>query len=172
MPPLKIVLVGDSRVGKSTVLARYRRTSPTEYKPTVYDMVTGERLTVIDTDGDDSYIYLRPLAYVDIHLAVIIFALNDHDSFARVRSHWIPEVKQATKTLVLLGTKSDMKHEVSRDEIAALVTKYKMPYFELGNLQYDMYDVVNRAAETRVHQLFDALLSMCPVAKRTYCSIS
>lgn len=167
MHPRKIVLIGDSKVGKSTIVARYRKTTPPPYRATVFDMVSDDRFSLVDTDGDDSYILLRPLCYHQVRLAIIVFSLNDRTSFERVSYLWLPELRQFFKgPCVLLGTKNDLKHTVTREEIATLVAKQNLVYFTLGNLQHHELDKPNREAETRIAELFDAIASFCPLSPK------
>ena len=77
---MRVVLVGDSRCGKTTLLSRFTTDSvPAQYAPTSFDKVTvvkavggrTVRFTVWDTSGAHSFDTVRPLSYGEADIFVI-----------------------------------------------------------------------------------------------------
>eukprot|EP00731_Ephydatia_muelleri_P028260 Em0019g1133a len=123
---LKCAIVGDSGVGKTSLLMSYTvEKFPESHAPTIYDKfttsltVSGKRIMVVlcDTAGQDDFAHLRPLCYPQLDVALICFSLVDYDSFESVKTKWIKEIKRhcPATPIVLVGTQSD-----KRDNPAAL----------------------------------------------------
>lgn len=53
----------------------------------------------------------RPLSYLDSHMALACFAMDDAQSFKNISHRWIPEIKQLLPKapVILLGLKCDLK---------------------------------------------------------------
>jgi Ras-related C3 botulinum toxin substrate 1 len=67
-------------------------------------------LGLFDTSGNDMDV-MRPLAYPDAKVFVIYFSLVDRNSFTRVKTKWVPEIRQSGNKLpiVLVGNKIDLR---------------------------------------------------------------
>ncbi|XP_048576659.1 rho-related protein racA-like [Nematostella vectensis] len=129
--PLKLVLVGDAGIGKSTLIAKCHETHPTsaecggffaktfdrsaEYKPTtlkaystnVYSNPTGRIYSVysaniVDTGGSTVLDYVRPLAYIHADLFILCFDVTNRASFENVASKWFPEIRLYEKKVPLM----------------------------------------------------------------------
>ena len=104
--PMKLVVVGDGAVGKTSMLLCYTtNTFPTDYMATVFDNYAvnvpyRERtvnLSLWDTAGQDEYKQFRPLSYDQADGFIVAFSLVDRESFEHVASRWIKEVRLETK---------------------------------------------------------------------------
>ncbi|KAH3662292.1 hypothetical protein OGAPHI_005542 [Ogataea philodendri] len=117
----KIVIVGDSGCGKTSLLSSYIRGSfPTEYEPTIFenhraflqDSTKQHILTVDlwDTAGQEDYERLRRLSYQDSNLIILAYSLAAKDSLLNIPEVWAPEILGfCDKTpIVLVGLKSDV----------------------------------------------------------------
>ena len=90
---IKIVLVGDNKVGKSALILKYfyNRWDDT-YAPTVLDVHKSKRkigaqmydLEVHDTGGEEHLDFKRAVQYKDADLFIICVATNRRDSIKRV----------------------------------------------------------------------------------------
>nr|XP_045598700.1 ras-like GTP-binding protein RhoL isoform X2 [Procambarus clarkii] len=112
--PLKITVVGDGYVGKTSLLVSYTTGKfPEEYIPTVFDNYTGKHtlmqrtypITLWDSAGQEDYELLRPLSYPGTNVFIVCFALDNHNSFENVTSKWLPELHQKCPKapIVLVG---------------------------------------------------------------------
>jgi small GTP-binding protein len=95
--PIKVVVVGDGAVGKTCLLIRYpfsyrsytQNKFPSEYVPTVFDNYTATvkfdnrmiNLGLWDTAGQEEYNRLRPLAYPNADIFLIVFSVVEPSSF-------------------------------------------------------------------------------------------
>ncbi|KYQ94209.1 Rho GTPase [Tieghemostelium lacteum] len=120
---IKIGVVGDGTVGKTTLLLSYiTQAFITEYTPTVFDNFSaieevedGKLVNVIlwDTAGQDDYAQIRTTCYSNCRYDVFLlcFSCINRDSFDNVKHKWLPELKQNSPgtPFILCGTKTDLR---------------------------------------------------------------
>lgn len=120
----KIIIVGDSGVGKSCLLKRAAQRKYTEnYQATIgfefllmYYEVEGTKmkLQVWDTCGQEMYRSLIQGFYRNTALTVLIYAINEQKSFDDLDS-WIKDIKNSTENeqpIFLVGNKCDVDPEI------------------------------------------------------------
>ena len=118
VPKLKIVLVGDTAVGKTCLITNYLHNTFTDnYEPTVLDVYNGTKsvnkmqvdLELHDTSGDDNLSQNRKVVYEGADLILLCVAINKKDSFDNI-GKWEAEVDAVVPGIpvYLLLTKSDM----------------------------------------------------------------
>jgi small GTP-binding protein len=135
-PPFKIVFLGESGTGKTSIITRYidHKFSGT-LAPTVgcsgqtvnYDY-EGRTLNLLiwDTAGQELYRSLTPIYYRNATAAVIVFDLTVRDTFDQIQN-WINEVRSVVDNIVLVicGNKADLCDEREVDGIdAALLAEH------------------------------------------------
>ena len=85
MEEIRIVVVGDERCGKTSLIPRFiSDTLPASYKPTSFDkfLVTKDvsgclySLTVWDTSGSANFDTVRPLSYGEADVFIICFKVR------------------------------------------------------------------------------------------------
>ena len=125
--PRKILVLGDMMSGKSNLISAYCSDKFNEtYVPTICRCmetdatVWGEKinLVVVDISGRDDFEPLRRRAYHKMDAAIICYPVDSTDSFERVHSFWVPELRRfAPKApFVVVGTKRDIRDE-ARDRL-------------------------------------------------------
>ena len=129
---LKIILLGDCGVRKTSIAGRYIDSS---FKDTYYatiqvekrvkiineDDKTSLRLNIWDTAGQERYRSITRQFYRDCQGAFIVFDLSKKSSFNEVKN-WINELKthgNDDTVLIILGNKSDLttEREISEEDI-------------------------------------------------------
>ena len=123
---IKFVCVGNDGVGKTSLLFAIAgiRLPTTLAVPTLYEYqhqqppsITVDerayRLCLWDSFGGEDYDRVRPLAYPQTDLFLVLFSLSNRHSFEAVERHWVPEITHHCPDVpwVLVGTHSDVFDE-------------------------------------------------------------
>ncbi|CAL9053140.1 unnamed protein product, partial [Musa banksii] len=120
---VKLVLLGDSGVGKSCIVIRFVRG---QFDPTsqvtvgasflsqtlVLQDSTTVKFEIWDTAGQERYASLAPLYYRGAAVAVVVYDITSPDTFKKAQ-YWVKELqKHATPGIImaLVGNKADL-HE-------------------------------------------------------------
>lgn len=135
-------MIGDSRVGKSSLLLRYvdQRYSGSFISTIGIDFKTkkleidGEEITmqIWDTSGQERFRSITTSYFKGANAMILAFDLTDLHTFNRV-SNWIKEVNRLASDdtiLYLVGTKQDLKRQVTEEAAKALAEKYQLKYIE------------------------------------------
>lgn len=129
----KIVLLGEGRVGKTSLVIRYVNNVFSEKQQcTVQASFLTKRLKVgddtanlaiWDTAGQERFHALGPIYYRDADGALLVYDTTDTDSFAKVKS-WVKELRKMVGesiVIVIAGNKIDLDRErqVNKEEAEA-----------------------------------------------------
>jgi small GTP-binding protein len=118
---VKLVVVGDGAVGKTSLLISFAENKfPEDYVPTVFENYTSRitrddgtlvLLHLWDTAGQEDYDRLRPLSYPGADVILLCFSTVTASSFASIKEKWYPEVNHYVPDApyVLVGTKLDLR---------------------------------------------------------------
>jgi len=123
---VKLVVVGDGAVGKTSLLIRFAKGEfPTDYLPTVFENYTAQMkrendvilLHLWDTAGQEDYDRLRPLSYPGADVVLLCFSTISQASFDAIKEKWAPEVHHYIPNIphFLVGTKVDLREEKHPD---------------------------------------------------------
>mmetsp|Transcript_43556 Transcript_43556/g.50115 ORF Transcript_43556/g.50115 Transcript_43556/m.50115 type:complete len:199 (+) Transcript_43556:143-739(+) len=140
----KLLLIGNSGVGKSCILLRYAdnafqenffNTIGVDFKiKTIHCEDSTVKLQIWDTAGQERFRTITSSYYRGAHGIVIVYDITDRDSFDNVRQ-WLQEVERYAQDSVyrlLVGNKSDMenKREVTFEEGAEFAQRMNIPFLE------------------------------------------
>ncbi|KAF2323535.1 hypothetical protein GH714_035952 [Hevea brasiliensis] len=140
----KILLIGDSGVGKSCLLLRFADDSYVEsYISTIgvdFKIRTVEqdgktiKLQIWDTAGQERFRTITSSYYRGAHGIIIVFDVTDEESFKNVKT-WLKEIdKFATDNVnkLLVGNKCDItsKRVVSKETAKAFAEEIGIPFLE------------------------------------------
>eukprot|EP00924_Labyrinthula_sp_SR-Ha-C_P014796 maker-scaffold_43-snap-gene-1.34-mRNA-1 protein AED:0.03 eAED:0.03 QI:56/1/1/1/1/1/4/79/222 len=140
---LKLTLVGDGMVGKSTLMIRYLdpdrlenllrrgRTLATVVESQVCKLRVKEEevsVEIMDTAGQDAYEQIRLSCYKDTDIFVFCYSVDMKSSLENVKELWHKEVKQYSflnkkTTVVLCGTKTDLLLDTRRSRNFEVVSE-------------------------------------------------
>lgn len=123
---LKVVIVGDSGCGKTSLFSSYIRGSfPLAYEPTIFEnhrtfvrqVQSQEVLSadLWDTAGQEEYERLRRLSYQDADVVIVAYSVDAPESLPNIHEVWAPEVMTYAPraSIILVGLKDDMAHAIS-----------------------------------------------------------
>ena len=142
----KLILIGSSGVGKSSILQRYiQKIFNAEYTCTIgvdFFMKTinirdkSIKLQLWDTAGTEKFKSITTGYYRGANAAFVVFDLTSKSSFDSV-SEWIENYYKysnpdSEKHVILIGNKSDLKEnrEITQEQIDNFVMNNKIKYFE------------------------------------------
>ena len=144
VPGCKVVLLGDSGVGKTCIISRYisgsfddnsATTNGASYcsKNVTYDKLGKSLLLDIwDTAGQEKYKALTKFFYKDAAVCILVYDITRRDSYENLKNFWYSQLKENSGTNIVLGVagnkcdlyeKEDVKEEEARqfaDEIGAI----------------------------------------------------
>jgi len=147
----KILLLGDSQVGKSNILLRFTKDDfQADSKPTMgveFGAQTMEvdgqlvKAQLWDLAGEERFRGNAAQMYRGAVGALVVFDLSDPKSLESVAKYWIPELKKcADPSLVpiLIGHKCDLpSRTVSEEEAKKVAEEHSMSYIEASALKGD-----------------------------------
>ena len=158
----KIILIGNSGVGKSSILQRYmKRAFDANYKITIgvdflmKSLVINNqivKLQVWDTAGQEKYKSMVSSYYRGANVALIVFDITNHQSFDSLPM-WIENFYKngpEQKNIILIGNKKDLAdlRQVTQQEAEAFSETNNMMYFETSAKEGDNIEYIfNYAAE-------------------------
>jgi Ras-related protein Rab-1A len=139
----KILLLGDSSVGKSSILSRvldndftmsHISTLGVDFRPLELDVGHKHlKLLIWDTAGQERYRSITQAYYRDAHGVLLIFDITVKQTFINV-SNWIQDLQKRTSNvkIVIVGNKSDLAdvRMVKYDEANAYAKKMGCKYME------------------------------------------
>ena len=139
---LKVVVIGDSSVGKTCVSLRYLTGEfSSQTRPTIAAGFCNAKvklgktdidLLIWDTAGQEAYRGLTSQYYRDAKLALIVFDLTNPSSLNSV-TEWHQRLTDANResvVCVLVGNKSDLTRQVSQEQGEAFAAEIKALYRE------------------------------------------
>jgi small GTP-binding protein len=116
----KLVLLGESAVGKSSLVLRFVKGQFHEYQESTIGAAfltqtvvlddTTVKFEIWDTAGQERYHSLAPMYYRGAQAAIIVYDITSPDTFSRAKS-WVKELqRQANPNIVmaLAGNKADL----------------------------------------------------------------
>ena len=141
----KILLLGDSEVGKSCFLMRYSdnifvenyiTTIGLDYKLKYVQLESGETIKVQlwDTAGQDRYRTIAKNYYKGSHGILLLYDITKENSFENIRE-WVQNIREEVyeKAIIfLIGNKIDKKDErkITTEQGQKLAAEYNLPFFE------------------------------------------
>jgi len=143
--PIKIILIGESGVGKSSVLLRfaddkyipdYMSTIGVDFR--IKSIVLGEnpiKLQIWDTGGQERFRSIAESYFRTAHGVIAVYDITNMKSFVNI-GPWIDTVKNKSRDtleIVIVGNKSDItsKREVSYEKGKEFADTNGYKFFEL-----------------------------------------
>ena len=116
----KIILVGDSGVGKTSIIARYL----SKYSPNIVTTINTSfysKLVIIDdykinfqiwdTVGQEKYRSLNSLFFKDANICILVYDITKEESFNNIKNYWYESViTNGSEGIIcgVAGNKSDL----------------------------------------------------------------
>jgi len=123
----KLVIIGSSAVGKTSIVTRYLYDKFNMYSDSTIGAAFStkilhdsngkkHKLEIWDTAGQERYKSLVPMYYRDADAAIIVYDITSKESIIEANK-WINELNNKNLKLVVVGNKYDLIDEVNLYEI-------------------------------------------------------
>ena len=144
----KLILLGDSAVGKTNILSKYLRDEFDQNSKSTVGVEFSTRnikidsyiikVQIWDTAGQERYRSITNAYYKGAKGGLLIFDLTRRATFDSI-DKWIPDLKtngDENMVIILIGNKNDLKEqrEVSTEEGENKAKMFKMAYMETSAL--------------------------------------
>ena len=106
---VKVVLLGESGVGKTSIISRFinntfeeglETTTGASYatKNLVFKDYQNKVLNfeIWDTAGQEKYRSLSQLFYKDASIAILVFDITNEESFEEIKNYWYGQIKECS----------------------------------------------------------------------------
>jgi len=165
----KLVLLGESAVGKSSLVLRFVKGQFLEYQESTIGAAfltqtvclndTTVKFEIWDTAGQERYHSLAPMYYRGAQAAIIVYDITNHDSFERAKA-WVKELqRQGNPNIVMAfaGNKVDLaqNRKVSVEEAQAFCDENGILYME-----------TSAKTAANVNELFVAIAKRLPKSQQ------
>ena len=161
IPNVKVALVGDSGVGKSSIIGRYvtgmfltncQSTTSPSFSKKIYEK-EGKSicLNLWDTVGQERFRALGKNFYKDAYIICLVFDVTQRQSFENIKEVWYPDIKKNGEKYIILsiiGNKYDKFEDENVDE-----NEVKSFAEEIGALCF----LVSALNGNKIDNLFDTL---------------
>ena len=151
LPCCKIVLLGDSGVGKTCIISRYisgafdhnaPSTNGASYASKIINFEKLNKtisLDIWDTAGQEKYKALTKFFYKDAAVCILVYDITRKESFQSLKDFWYSQLKENSEENIVLGVagnKCDLfEHEEVTEEEAREWAKKIGAVFELTSAQ-------------------------------------
>ena len=168
----KIIMVGNSGVGKSTFLCQFteKRFCPqpltigVEYGSTIQRV--DDRLTkfvIWDTAGQENFRSMIKSYFRNTMGAIIVYDITNRETFATIPD-WIQMVRESNNNdipIVLVGNKCDLAEDrkISFEEGSALASQSNVTFLEANSKDYQLVE--------QVYHTLAKMISKQPLASTT-----
>jgi len=140
----KLVLLGESAVGKSSLVLRFVKGQFHEYQESTIGAAfltqtvclddTTVKFEIWDTAGQERYHSLAPMYYRGAQAAIVVYDITNQDTFGRAKT-WVKELqRQASPNIViaLAGNKADLatKRVVEHEEAQSYAEENGLLFME------------------------------------------
>merc|ERR1712232_312014 len=141
---IKIVILGEGRVGKTSLLNRFVNCEFNEYEASSVSAaylersltINGQqvRLSLWDTAGQERFHSLAPMYYRDALGALIVYDITDRESLEKAK-RWLNELYTANRKdmiITLVGNKVDLEEsrQVEKGDANLYAKEQQLAFFE------------------------------------------
>lgn len=163
----KVVLIGDSGVGKSNLLSRFTRNEfSLESKSTIgvefatrSIIVDGKTIKaqIWDTAGQERYRAITSAYYRGAVGALLVYDITRHTTFESVE-RWLKELQDHTDNnivVMLVGNKADLRHlrAVSTEDGQALAERESLYFMETSALESTNVENAFKQVLTQIYRI-------------------
>jgi len=174
---IKLLTIGDSGTGKSSVILRYTEDQFTpsfittigidyKIKNTTIDDGRKCKVQIWDTAGQERFRNITRAYYRGAQGIILVYDITDEQSFLNV-IYWLEQIEKhatANPIVILLGNKSDLEQdrEVTLERGQQLAKDYEILFFETSARKAIN---INECFQSIIKQVIDVQESKCLLIK-------
>ncbi|EGC38963.1 hypothetical protein DICPUDRAFT_75463 [Dictyostelium purpureum] len=180
MNSIKVVVVGDGAVGKTSLLISYTTNGiPTDYIPTVFDNYSAllmhnkkpYNLSLWDTAGQEEFDRLRHLSYPHTDVFIVCYSTINPSSFENIYEKWFSEINHFCPgvPIVLVATQMDLRtNQIILDRLAErkLVPVTTDQGLEMARrIKASEFIECSALTQKNLHQVFEKVITVFETPK-------
>ena len=156
----KTILVGDSAVGKTSIISRYLDKYKGKEKPTIGASFTNKienidgkdiKFEIWDTAGQERFRSINSIFYQDAYICILVYDITNQNSFQSLGNYWYNAVKEYGNEEVIYhvaGNKIDLfeNEQVDKNDVKE--------YCDSINVEYSF---VSASENTYIEDMFKNL---------------
>lgn len=181
---IKIILIGDSGVGKSTIMKTFCEepfnpcfisTIGVDFKVKIIDIKDMKiKLQIWDTAGQERFKAITASYYRNTQGVLIVYDVNNRDTFNNI-TKWVNEFdnhRLLNVKKVLVGNKLDLARDVSYEEGKELADRLGLPFYEVSSKEFvNIEKVFFDLADSIVpEKQLDKIVDVTDVTKKESCN--
>ena len=158
---IKVVLVGNSAVGKSSLMLRfaddkfttnYVNTIGVDFRFKTFNVDRKRiKIQIWDTAGQEKFRTMTSAYYKGSDAVIMVYDVTEPKTFNEVVNYWIPEIMDHVEgiTYAVLGNKTDL-------EDSKIVSRIEAENLKVGNQSVIFYEVSAKDS-TNVNEAFEEI---------------
>ncbi len=167
---IKVILIGDSGVGKTNIMSKFLKNQFLEDSKATVGVEFGSKLfiqqghkikaQIWDTAGQEKYKAITSAYYKGSKGALVIYDITQKETFANIEK-WVNDLKckgDPKITIIIIGNKNDLeeKRQISKEQ-----GEEKAKSFGCAFLETSAYsgDNIEKAFEMMVKEIYDKFTS-------------
>ena len=144
---IKVILLGDSTVGKTCLLMKYMKKEINDFHVSTIGIEKHSdsieifnhklTLTIVDTSGQERYRSITKNYYVHADGILLLYDITNRVSFNHI-ADWLKEIKEKAKENVciyLIGNKNDLEdeREIQKEEGENFAHSNNLKFYEISS---------------------------------------
>ena len=161
--PCKVILVGESGVGKTSIISRYIKNwyndsqistlSPSSLKKNIIIDGYNIDLEIWDTAGQEQYRSIASLFYKDALICILVYDITKRKSFENIQSYWHFSVTENGLKGIIIGVAGNKNDLYEKEEVSEKEAKEYSDYINAS------FKLVSAKNNTSINELFEQLVT-------------
>ena len=167
---IKVILIGDSGVGKTNIMSKFLKNQFLEDSKATVGVEFGSKLfiqqghkikaQIWDTAGQEKYKAITSAYYKGSKGALVIYDITQKETFANIEK-WINDLKckgDPKITIIIIGNKNDLeeKRQISKEQGEEKAKSFGCAFLETSAFSGDN---IEKAFEMMVKEIYDKFTS-------------
>ena len=167
---IKVILIGDSGVGKTNIMSKFLNNQFLEDSKATVGVEFGSKLfiqqghkikaQIWDTAGQEKYKAITSAYYKGSKGALVIYDITQKETFANIEK-WVNDLKckgDPKITIIIIGNKNDLeeKRQISKEQGEEKAKSFGCAFLETSAFSGDN---IEKAFEMMVKEIYDKFTS-------------